>query len=75
MLAMFGRKKGALRKEMTESLLDLLNKCKTEWMTKKKVIDASIDPSDEVLHQLKLAEAKYFYLLKEVRELKQFMDR
>ncbi|MCO7177197.1 YaaL family protein [Sporolactobacillus kofuensis] len=72
---MFGRRKGLLRKEMTEQLLDLLERCKTEWMTKKRVIDASIDPSDEVLHQLKLAEARYFYLLKEVRELKQFMSR
>jgi hypothetical protein len=71
---MFGKKKGALRKEMNESLLDLLYQCKTEWMTKKKVIDASIDPSDEVLHQLKLAEAKYFCLLKEVRMRKQSMN-
>ncbi|MCQ2010654.1 MAG: YaaL family protein [Sporolactobacillus sp.] len=72
---MFGRKKGVLRKEMNESLLGLLEQCKTEWMTKKRVIDASIDPSDEVMHQLKLAEAKYFYLLKEIRAQKHFINK
>ncbi|MCO7128342.1 YaaL family protein [Sporolactobacillus shoreicorticis] len=72
---MFGRKKGVLRKEINESLLGLLEQCKTEWMTKKKVIDASIDPSDEVMHQLKLAEAKYFYLLKEIRAQKHFINK
>ncbi|MCL1632243.1 YaaL family protein [Sporolactobacillus sp. CPB3-1] len=72
---MFGRNKGALRKEVNDSLLNLLEQCKNKWMTKKKVIDASIDPSDEVMHQLKLAEAKYFYLLKEVREHRHLLKK
>ncbi|QAA21187.1 YaaL family protein [Sporolactobacillus terrae] len=72
---MFGRKKGTLRKELDQSFLNLLHQCSDEWMTKKKIIDASIDPSDEVLHQLKLAEAKYFYLLKEFRERKSLIDK
>jgi hypothetical protein len=40
---------------------------KNEWLKQKRVVDHSIEPSFEVLHQLKLAEAKYFFLLKEAR--------
>ncbi|RYL90913.1 DUF2508 family protein [Sporolactobacillus sp. THM7-4] len=67
---MFRRRKGLLRKEIDDSLLESLNKCKEEWLNIQKVIESSIDPSEEVLHELKLAEAKYLFLLKEVRELK-----
>ncbi|MCI1859534.1 MAG: YaaL family protein [Sporolactobacillus sp.] len=66
---MFGHKKRLIRKEVTASLLDALSRCKEDWMIKKRVIDASIDPSEEVLYQLKLSEAKYLFLLKEVRTL------
>lgn len=72
---MFRRRKGLLRKEMTDSLLELLIHSKDEWLAKKKVIDSSIDPSEEVLHRLKLSEAKYLFLLKEVRELKIFIKK
>lgn len=65
---MFRRKKGLLRKEMADSLIESLYRCKEAWMTKKQVIESSIDPSDEVMHQLRLAEARYLFLLKEVRE-------
>ncbi|RYL94207.1 YaaL family protein [Sporolactobacillus sp. THM19-2] len=65
---MFGKKKGLLRKQMTDALIDALYRCKDDWMNKKRVIEASIDPSDEVLYQLKLSEVRYLFLLKEVRE-------
>lgn len=69
---MFGSKKGALRREITYSLMESLDRCKDEWLTKKKVIESSIDPSDEVLYQLKLSETRYLFLLKEVRKLKKY---
>ncbi|RYL96754.1 DUF2508 family protein [Sporolactobacillus sp. THM7-7] len=72
---MFNRRKGLLRKELTGSLLALLNRCKNEWLIKKRVIESSIDPSEEVLYQLKLAEAKYLFLLKEVRILKIYVRK
>ncbi|WP_353948784.1 YaaL family protein [Sporolactobacillus sp. Y61] len=65
---MFGKKKGLLRKQMTDALIDALYRCKDDWMNKKRVIESSIDPSDEVLYQLKLSEVRYLFLLKEVRE-------
>jgi uncharacterized protein YktB (UPF0637 family) len=61
------RKKGRLRKEINDSLLNILDHSKNEWLKQKRVVDSSIEPSFEVLHQLKLAEAKYFFLLKEAR--------
>jgi hypothetical protein len=64
------RKKGRLRKEITDSLLDIMEYSKNEWLKQKRVVESSIEPSFEVLHQLKLAEAKYFFLLKEARHKK-----
>jgi len=61
------RKKGRLRKELNDSLLEIMEQTKNEWLKQKRVVDSSIEPSFEVLHQLKLAEAKYFFLLKEAR--------
>lgn len=52
-----------------------LIRSKNEWMSKKKMIESSIDPSEEVLYQLKLAEARYLFLLKEIRELKIYTNR
>ncbi|WKB35912.1 YaaL family protein [Terrilactibacillus sp. S3-3] len=63
------RRKGLLRKELIDSLITLLTVCKDDWLNKKRVIESSIDPSEEVLYRLRLSEAKYLFLLKEVREL------
>ncbi|TCP22116.1 uncharacterized protein DUF2508 [Scopulibacillus darangshiensis] len=63
---MFRRKK-KLRSEINGNLLETLTTCKEDWFRKKRVIEKSIEPSDEVMYQLKLAEAKYLFLLKEAR--------
>ncbi|CAM3279779.1 DUF2508 family protein [Sporolactobacillus spathodeae] len=72
---MFGSKKGALRREQYDTLIESLNRCKNDWLAKKKVIEASIDPSEEVIHQLKLSEARYLFLLKEIRVLNNKMHQ
>lgn len=61
------RKKGRLRKDMNDSLTTLMDRLKNEWLKQKRVVESSIEPSPEVLHQLKLSEAKYFFLLREAR--------
>lgn len=71
---MFGRRKGVLRKDLTQSLLESLTRCKQEWMNKKKIIESSIDPSEEVIYQLKLSESRYLFLLKEVRDLHIYIE-
>jgi len=59
-----------IRKEREEKLLALLMACKERWLKQKRLVEDSIEPSEEVLYQLRLAEAKYMFLLKEARKLK-----
>jgi hypothetical protein len=63
----FFRKKGWLRKEYNEKLLLDLLELKEQWNRQKKIIEKSVEPSPEVLYELKLAESKYFFLLKEAK--------
>lgn len=64
------KRKQKLRKAMQEDLLESLSSCRDSWIRKKSVIEGSIEPSEEVLQQLKLSEAKYLFLLKEARHQK-----
>ena len=66
----FGRKKGLLRKEYNEELLDLIYRMKDEWEYKKKIEESVFDKDGLLFSQTKLAEAKYFYLFKEARTRK-----
>lgn len=67
-LKMFFRRKGWLRKEYDEKLLFQLNKFKELWQQEKLLLEKSFDPSDEVICQTKIAEAKYIFLLKEAKQ-------
>jgi len=62
--------KAKLRQGLEDQLVDVLSRCKNQWISQKRIIENSIEPSDEVLHQLHLTEAKYLFLLKEVRHKK-----
>ncbi|WML50354.1 YaaL family protein [Neobacillus sp. PS3-34] len=64
---MFFRRKGWLRKEYDEKLLQHMNDFKCEWQQQKMLLEKSFDPSEEVICQSKLAEAKYFFLFKEAK--------
>ena len=64
---MLFRRKGWLRsqydQQLTQNLLDL----REEWNRQKQLVDKSVEPSTQVLYELKIAEAKYFFLLKEAK--------
>jgi len=62
--------KAKLRQKLEDQLVDVLSQCKNKWMSQNRIIGNSIEPSDEVLHQLHLSEAKYLFLLKEARHKK-----
>lgn len=64
---MFFQKKGKLRKEYDDKLITVLEKVKNEWLRQKRMVEQSVEPSQDVLCSLKLAEAKYFFLLKEAK--------
>ncbi|MGF9966952.1 YaaL family protein [Bacillus rhizoplanae] len=72
---MLFQKKGKLRKEYDEKLIVLLEQVKIEWMRQRRIVAQSIEPSENVLCHLKLAEAKYFYLLKEAKRRPVKMER
>ncbi|MCY9377201.1 YaaL family protein [Bacillus spizizenii] len=63
----FLRKK-TLRREFDEKLIEQLFKQKEEWNRQKKLVEKSLEPSDEVLYELKIAEAKYFFYLREAKQ-------
>lgn len=61
------KRKGKLRDGKSNELLALLQKANDQWLQQKRIIEASIEPSDEVLYRLKLAQTKYLFLLKEAK--------
>ncbi|ADM36081.1 YaaL family protein [Bacillus spizizenii] len=63
----FLRKK-TLRREFDEKLVEQLFKQKEEWNRQKKLVEKSLEPSAEVLYELKVAEAKYFFYLREAKQ-------
>ncbi|MDZ5672798.1 YaaL family protein [Bacillus stercoris] len=63
----FLRKK-TLRREFDEKLIKQLFKQKEEWNRQKKLVEKSLEPSAEVLYELKVAEAKYFFYLREAKQ-------
>ncbi|MGQ0518435.1 DUF2508 family protein, partial [Bacillus sp. D-CC] len=55
------KKKGKLRKEYDDKLIVLLEKVKNEWLRQKRMVEQSVEPSQDVLCSLKIAEAKYCF--------------
>jgi hypothetical protein len=67
---MLFQRKGKLRRTFNEQLLISLEKNKSEWMKQKEIINRCVEPSEEVLYHLKIAEAKFFYLIREAKNRK-----
>ncbi|MCD5325576.1 MULTISPECIES: YaaL family protein [Pontibacillus] len=66
---MFRRKKFK-KEEYDRQLLDEIQRLKQEWESLERIMEHSIDASEKGLMDLRLVEAKYFYLLKEARQRK-----
>ncbi|MGC4379325.1 YaaL family protein [Fictibacillus sp. Mic-4] len=65
---MFFSKKGQLRKTGDEQLLHTFYEVKEALARKKAIVGKSVEPSEQVLYELALTEAKYFFLLKEAKK-------
>ncbi|MEH7452481.1 YaaL family protein [Gottfriedia acidiceleris] len=63
----FFRKKGKIRKEFDEKLVDRLNDYKDIYLSQVELMERSVDPPDDLLIHVKLYQAKYFFLLKEAK--------
>ncbi|WP_428910302.1 YaaL family protein [Niallia sp. Krafla_26] len=76
---MFFRRKGRLRAEFNERLVEQLSETKKNWDRQKDLFEKSIDPFGEMEIQSEIAKAKYFFLLREAKKrhitlLKSFYD-
>ncbi|OLP62989.1 hypothetical protein BACPU_35890 [Bacillus pumilus] len=58
----------SIRKEFDEKLIQQLFKQKEEWNRQKKLVANSVEPSQDILFELKLAQAKYFFYLREAKK-------
>lgn len=63
----FFRKKGKLRKEFDEKLVERLHDYKDLYLSQVELVDRSVDPPEDLLIHVKLSQAKYFFLLKEAK--------
>lgn len=71
----FFRRKGSLRREYDEKLVQLLEQQKAEWKRQEKMMERSLEPSEDVICHLKITEAKYLYLLKEAKQRRVQVNR
>jgi hypothetical protein len=63
----FWRRKGWLKKQFNHKLIQELEAMRNEWMEQKNLVEKSVEPSEEVLIDLKITEAKYFFLIREAK--------
>ncbi|MFB5663561.1 YaaL family protein [Alteribacillus sp. HJP-4] len=63
---MFFRKKSISQTE-TEKLVAVIQKTKAKLDQQQRVVEHSVEPSQEILVQVSLLKAKYLFLLKEAR--------
>jgi len=56
-----------IKREMDRALLDAVFIHEAEWKNLQSIVEKSIEPLDESRFKLKLAQAKYMYLLREAK--------
>ncbi|OIJ17573.1 hypothetical protein BKP37_03535 [Anaerobacillus alkalilacustris] len=61
------KRKGKIRKLEDQRLVSHIEELKVNLVNQTELVKKSLDPSGEVLFNLKLTEAKYLFLLKEAR--------
>ncbi len=64
---MFFKRKGWLRKEYDDEFVKTFMQVKQEWSHKSSMVERSVDPSEEVMVDIRLAKMKYLFLLKEAK--------
>ncbi|GGJ80194.1 hypothetical protein GGR02_003412 [Anoxybacillus voinovskiensis] len=72
---MFWRRKGRLKKQFDERLVEQLEAMRNEWIKQKELIEKSIEPSEDVLMDAKITEAKYFFLIREAKRRRVTLKR
>ncbi|MFD2680022.1 YaaL family protein [Bacillus seohaeanensis] len=72
---MFFRKKGKLRKEYNDSLIQIMEESKRDWLQQEALEELSMDQNLSLQYHSKIAESKYFFLLREAKHRKIVIKR
>lgn len=64
---MFYRRTGWLRREYDEKLISELEELKSSWMNQKFLLEKSLEPSNDIVMETKMAELKYFSMFREAK--------
>lgn len=65
---LFFKRKGRLKKEYDEKLLNQLRELKADWNHKKYIFEKSYNEFEDLEREAKLAELKFFYVFKEAKQ-------
>ncbi|MGN1400151.1 MAG: YaaL family protein [Bacillus sp. (in: firmicutes)] len=72
---MLFKRKGWLRQEYDDKLLTEIQILKKNWNQKKFLLEKSVEPSEELYMEAKMAEVKYFSLFKEAKQRRVTLNR
>jgi hypothetical protein len=72
---MFFRKKGKLKREYDQTLLQTLEEAKHNWNQQRSIDEMSVDYNLNLHCSSKIAEAKYFFLFREAKHRKIVIKR
>jgi hypothetical protein len=64
---MFFSRKKKLKKQYDKNLINTVSEIKREYYQKKRIIEQSIEPSQSILIEYKILEAKYFFYIKQLK--------
>lgn len=64
------KRKGKLRKQYDDQLFSKFNQFKLEWQNREKVIENSLDPTDDAKLSLLVSKGLCMFLLKELKDRK-----
>ncbi|WP_096202858.1 YaaL family protein [Bacillus sp. FJAT-45350] len=64
---MFFKRRKRIRNLEDQQLMNLIDDLKVHLSNQQAIVSKSVDPSEEVLYEMKLTEAKYLFLLREAR--------
>ena|GEM_PF-346752 len=65
---MFFKRRKSLKKEFDRKLLLEMELLKQNWRSEKEIYERSYKSNPDLEMQVKLAEIKYFYLIKEAKK-------
>ncbi|WP_158217655.1 YaaL family protein [Lottiidibacillus patelloidae] len=60
-------RRNKLKKQYDNQLIETVSEIKKEYYQKKRILEQSIEPSQSILMEYKILEAKYFFYIKQLK--------